>query len=292
MKKAYIYAFLSIFLWSTVATTGKLLLGSFTDVQILCVSSLLAAVALLIINLFFRKGAFRAGYRVKDYLHMILIGMPGIFFYYIFYYAGTARLLASQAFCINYMWPIMSIVFACLLLKEKLTVRKVIAIALSFVGVLFVAGPELLLFDKQSALGVLLCLGAAVCYGLFSALNKKATYDSSFAMMVNFFAAFALSGLILLVQQDAFSLTLPDVLGFIWNGAFTMAIPNTLWILALRKGDTAKISNLAYITPFLSMVWTTLFLREQSSILSLIGLVIMVGGILVQLKDGKEKKAA
>ncbi len=253
--------------------------------QILCVSSLLAGIALLVINLVFRKSAFRAAYRPKDYLIILSIGLPGTFLYYIFYYAGAANLLASQAFTINYMWPIMSIVFACLILKEKLTFRKILAIGLSFIGILFVAGPELLLFDKHSALGMVLCFGAAVCYGLFTALNQKASYDSCFAMMVNFFAAFVLSAIILLVRGDSFALSLTDCLGFAWNGIFAMAIPNTLWLFALKKGDTAKISNLAYITPFLSMVWTTLFLKERPGFLSLIGLAIMVGGIFVQLKE-------
>ena len=290
MKREYTFAFLSIFLWSTMATAGKLLLGTFNSTQVLCVSSLLAGITLSIINLVFRKSVFAASYRPKDYWKMLLIGLPGTFLYYIFYYAGAEYLLASQAFIINYMWPIMSIVFACLLLKEKLTFRKVIAIALSFVGVLFVAGPELLMFDQRSAFGIALCFAAAVCYGLFTALSKKENYNSCFAMMVSFFATFILSVLIIVARRDYFSVSAPNFLGFVWNGVFTMAIPNTLWLVALKKGNTAKISNLAYITPFLSMVWTTLLLKEQPNFLSLIGLAIMVGGIFVQLKEPSEKK--
>ena len=40
-----------------------------------------------------------------------------------------------------------------------------------------------------------------------------------------------------------------QLIGLIWIGIFTSAIAFTSWALALEKGDTAKISNLAYMTP-------------------------------------------
>jgi len=103
--------------------------------------------------------------------------------------------------------------------------------------------------------------------------------------MLSFFATFLLTVVIIVVRKDYFSLSFTELAGFVWTGMFTMAIPNTLWVLALKKGNTAKISNLAYITPFLSTVWTILFLKEPLDILSVVGLVIMVGGILIQLKE-------
>ena len=136
---------------------------------------------------------------------------------------------------------------------------------------------------------LLSCFAAAVCYGLFNALSKKANYDSGFINMLSFFVTFVITTVILALKKDFFTLSFTEFLGFTWNGVFTMAIPNTLWVLALKKGNTAKISNLAYITPFLSMVWTMLFLREPLNVFSIIGLVIMVCGILIQLKEPEKK---
>ena len=56
----------------------------------------------------------------------------------------------------------------------------------------------------------------------------------------------------------------------------------------LEKGDTAKISNLAYITPFLSLIWTALILKESFNIYSILGLIVIVLGIFIQMKDKKE----
>lgn len=287
MKKTYIFAAISIFFWSTLAVTAKLLLNSLNNIQLLCVSSLFAGVVLLVANIVMGKIKILKRYSFKDYLITALIGLPGTFLYYIFYYAGAERLPASQAFIINYMWPIMSVVFACIVLKEKMTTRKFVAIILSFLGVAVVTGGELLGFNKEMLAGSILCLMGAVSYGLFTSLNQKMNYDKCISMMINFFVAFVLTGIIIVVKRDLFIPEYMQLLGIAWNGIFTMAIPNTMWILALEQGNTAKISNLAYITPFLSLVWTSLILKEDLNFYSVIGLLVIVAGIFIQLKDNK-----
>jgi len=194
---------------------------------------------------------------------------------------------ASQAFIINYMWPIMSVVFACIILREKLTWRKGIAIAISFIGVAIVTSGEILAFNTTTLLGAVFCLAGAVSYGVFTALNQKKSYDNWLTMMLCYFTTFVLTTIINGVSGNLFVPDLAQTLGIAWNGMFTMAVANTVWVLALKAGETAKISNLAYITPFLSIVWTFLILGETPSIYSLVGLVVIVFGILIQLKDKK-----
>lgn len=287
MKKAYFLAGISILFWSSLATVSKLLLGTMSSYQVLCVSALFAGVTLLIVALCNGKLARIKQYRAKDFLIMVLIGLPGTFLYYIFLYAGTDRMPASQAFIINYLWPIMSIVFSCLLLKEKMTLRKTIAIAMSFAGILTVAGKDLTQFDPNALFGILLCVCAAVSYGAFTALNKKYDYDTHISMMVSFFAAFVLSFLANLLLGMDMHITALQTAGLAWNGIFVMALATTTWALALNLGDTAKISNLAYITPFLSLIWTSLFLKEPIDPWSVAGLLVIVLGIFIQLKDNK-----
>lgn len=289
MKKSYFFAGVSILFWSTFATISKLMLGSFNNFQVLCINSLLAAAALLVINIVTKKYKILKNYRLKDYVIMALIGLPGTFFYYVFYYAGADILTsASQAFIINYMWPIMSVVFACIILKEKLTIRKIAAIIMSFVGVVVVAGGDIMNFSNDTLKGVCLCFSGAVMYGLFTALNKKMKYETSIAMMINFFVSFLLTGCIIVIRGEFFTFNILQFAGFLWGGVFSMGIANTTWILALSGANTAKISNLAYITPFLSLIWTSLILKDAISLYSVIGLVIIVGGILIQLKDKKQ----
>lgn len=288
MKKHYIFAGVSILGWSTVATVVKLLLGSMNSFQVLFVSSLFAALFLFIVNIVTGNIKKLKSYKPIDYLKTILICLPGTFLYYVFYYTGTSYMPASQAFIVNYLWPIMSVVFACIILKEKLTVKKVIAILLSFVGVVIVVGGDLLAFEQNTLVGAALCAAGTVFYGIFTALNQKKPYDARISIMIGFFSTFILTGIINVATNNLPVLSAPQLLGIGWNGIVSIGVATTSWQFALKTKDTAKISNLAYITPFLSLIWTWLILEEPISPWSILGLVVIVTGILVQLKPSKK----
>ena len=287
MKKAYIFAGISIFLWSTVAVMAKLLLNSLNNFQVLWVSAFFSGVALIVYTIY--SGTIREikAYTFKDYIISALIAFPGTCLYYVFFYAGSDLMPASQAFIVNYLWPIMSVVFACIILKEKMTLKKAIAIFMSFFGVVIVTGSSISSFDKSVMLGTAFCVLGAVSYGIFTAVNKKMSYSKPITMMIGFFEAFIITTVINFINRDLFLPDLMQTLGFMWNGIMTMAVASTLWLVALTMGNTAKISNLAYITPFLSLVWTALILHEPIKLSSVIGLAVIVLGIFIQIKDKK-----
>jgi len=284
MKKEYLYAGISIFLWSTTATVTKLLLGSLSSMQVLGISSLFATVFLLILNICKGNLRYFKSYRPKDFLIMALVGTLGTFLYNWLLIEGIEILNASQAFIINYLWPMMAVIFGCILLKEKFTFSKMLAVILSFLGVVIVtSGGSLQQFGLDSLKGALMCVAAAVSYGLFTVLNKKNHYDSFFSMMVFHFMSFILPLVYLAFSGESCIPSPAEVPGLAWIGIATNAIAFTTWALALKFGDTAKVSNLAYITPFLSLIWTTLILHEPFSFYSLLGLLLIVSGILVQM---------
>lgn len=290
MKKTYFYAGVSIFCWSTVAATCKILLQELNNIQVLWMNSLIAGLFLLLLNICLGNFKKYKNYKLKDYFIMVAIGVPGTVFYYMFYYAGTDMLPASQAFIINYLWPIMSVMFACIILREKLTAKKLIAIFISFFGVIVVVGGDIDGVNGKMLFGVLCCILGAVSYGIFTALNQKMNYNKSMTLMVSFFATFLFTTLVNLINGDVFMPDTNQMLGFLWNGIFTVAIANTFWVMALETGKTEKVLNLAYITPFLSLVWTYLFLNEEIKLNSLVGLIIIIFGILVQMKENGKSK--
>ena len=290
MKKEYICAIISVLLWSTTATVSKLLLASLDSMQILLLSSLFSFIFLLIINCI--NGSIKEikKYKTKDYLIIFALGVIGIFLYDLFFYLGINAMQASQAFIINYLWPIMTVLFACIILKEKFTIRKIIAIIISFIGVIIVSSNgNLLSIEKSSLMGTIYCLLAALLYGLFSALNKKQNYNKYTSMMLFYFNSTIISLIYVIATKRFFVPELSQTLGLLWIGIFTSAVAYTSWALALAKGDTARISNIAYLTPFISLVWTGIVLKEKISFYSVLGLVIIVLGIFIQMKNKKEE---
>ena len=297
MKSAYFFAGVSIFLWGSTASVTKLLLGGLDSMEILFCVSGLGALFLLVLNLVQGRSSFPAAksLRGRDWLYMAGIGLLGTFLYHLLLYMAIDTIPAQEAFIINYLWPVMTVLFACILLKERMTVRNAVALLLSFLGVVIVTTKgDLLHMQFHSLKGVAYALAAATCYGLFSVLQKKKGYEPAFSMMIYYLVSFLCAGIFLTARRDLsflLRLTLPTFAGLVWMGVFTSALAFTCWALALKRGNTAKISNLAFITPFLSLIYIYLLLREEISLYSVAGLAVIVLGILVQMGDRSQGTA-
>ena len=288
MKKSCLYAFVAVGFWSTTATVSKLLLHSFSTIEILTVFSLVAAVFLTVVNAI--KGNLQKlkDYKLKDYLIVSGVGLLGTFFYNMFLVRGIDKLLASQAMIINYLWPMMAVITGCILLREKMTVRKMIAVLMSFLGVVIVTtGGRFSTLAGSDLMGAGWCILAAVSYGLFVTLNKRLSYDPMLNMMLYYILS-AIVGIGGVAITGRFPmLSGIQILGFAWIGLGDYAIAYVSWALAMKAGDTAKVANLAYITPFLSLVVAHFVLGDPITVWSVGGLAVIVAGIFLQLKDAK-----
>jgi drug/metabolite transporter (DMT)-like permease len=81
------------------------------------------------------------------------------------------------------------------------------------------------------------------------------------------------------------------VLGGAYVGAFEMGFTFVLWLSALKlTTSTARIANLIFLAPFLSLVFIHFVLGEHVVFATVIGLVLIVGGLLLQSTGGSRDK--
>jgi drug/metabolite transporter (DMT)-like permease len=74
----------------------------------------------------------------------------------------------------------------------------------------------------------------------------------------------------------------------IFTGIFEVGITYVLWLKAMNlTTSNAKIGNLVFFTPFLSLVFIHFILKETIYITTFIGLIFIVAGVLVQQLDRK-----
>jgi drug/metabolite transporter (DMT)-like permease len=286
---SYFCAFLTIILWGTLATVSKILLGSLDAMLVLAFTCDVSAVLLFVYNL--AKGNIKHNTigSVKEVAVMCSLGFVGFFLYNMFYLMGIKLLPSQQAMIINYLWPAMIIVFSCIFLKEKMTAKKAVAIALSFAGIIIVAvNGNLELLMNSNLKGVCFCLLAAVSYGFYAAINKGQNYNKEIAMMFAFATAGIIATVISVVQGNASQLNIHILPGLLYDAVFVNAIGYTSWMIALEYGNTAAISNLAYLTPFVSLVFARLVLQEQVSVYSFLGLMLIISGIVVQFTGNRK----
>ena len=283
MKKNYIYAILTVFIWSTMASTTKLLLSNIPNLEALSISSVFACVCLFVINIKNDTLKKMKHYTVKDYAVMAGLGFLGLFMYSALYYYGLTQLTSQEACILNYLWPIMLVIFSSIILKEKMTLMKGFALGCSFLGIVILSVGSGNSVSDNPTMGIISCIAAAACYGLFSVLNKKADYNQNISMMVIWFVVAVCAAILGLFTENWIMITGMQWLGMLWLGVVIDAAAYLMWALALKDvQNTAKIANLAYLTPFLSLVISVVVLKEQIQMRAVIALVFIVGGILIQ----------
>ena len=182
--RIYFYAISAVVIWSTLAAMAKSLLTVIPTFEALFLSSLIASVFLLV------QQGVRGGLRVfraydgRGCLAMAGLGFVGLFVYSGLYFYGLTQLTSQEACILNYLWPMMIVLFAALLLGERITLRTAVALLLSFSGVLVLTLGGEGRADGNAVLGALACVLAALCYGLFCVLNRKRNVDPTVLMTV------------------------------------------------------------------------------------------------------------
>ena len=297
IRKEYIFAGISIIFWGSSAAVSALMLESLSSFAVLFYGSILASAFLFVLCALTGRLKKLKEIPLKDWIFMIALGVLGMFLYNWFVYMGLQRLKAQQAFIINYLWPILIVLFSCVFLGQKMNLRKSVALLLSFIGVAIVATEGSLQgLGDINLFGVAACLAAAVSYALFSVFNIKVTCDKFAATMIYYATSAILSLILLLTGEGIPMLSLPQWGGMLWYGVLVSGVSYSTWALALDHGDTAKISNLAYITPFVSLVYTYFLLGEAIVLSSFVGLGFIIAGVIIQMerspKSDKTESAA
>lgn len=283
MKKNYTYALITIFIWSTTAAVVKKILFDIPNLEALSVSSYFAFAFLMIINLKNGNITKMKRYSAKDYGIMCGLGFIGLFLYSALYYYGLSQLSSQEACILNYLWPMMLVIFSCIILKEKMTLMKAAAMICSFIGIIILSAGNSESSNGNIVVGMISCIVAAACYGIFSVLNKKMDYDQSISMMMNWLVVAVCAMISGMMTENWAMIRGMKWLGILWLGIVIDAIAYLLWALALKDAEnTAKIANLAYVIPFLSLIFSAALLKETIEIRIFAALVFIIGGVLVQ----------
>lgn len=277
-RQSLIYTLSAVILWSTVATAFKISLEGMNFVQLLFYASLVSssALALFIIK---EKSAF-AIFSFKS----IMLGFINPFLYYMLLFNAYTLLPAQEAQPLNYTWPIVLSLFSVLFLKEKINLKKNIGILLAFIGVVVIATRgKILDLEFDNLFGVTLAVSSSLVWATFWILNLKDGRSNTVKLFGAFFWGTIFSGVYLLFF-DSFKIENYNYLfgaGFV--GLFEMGITFLLWNKGLElSNDKAKTATLAYLAPFLSIVFITFILGEIILPSSIIGLALIVGGIIFQ----------
>ena len=286
ISKAYLYALCSVVLWSTVATAFKLGLKTLSPLYLILTASIVSLLAFFIVILF--QG------RIKELLTVTwsglgksaLLGALNPFAYYLILFQAYSLLPAQVAQPLNMIWPITLALLSAPLLGQKITLHNMVAILISFVGVVFISSQGSFSgLANTNLTGALLAIGSSVIWSLFWILSVLDKREEMFKLFWNF-----VFGIIyLLITAYLFTdFSLPAFKGLpaaVYIGLFELGITYILWMKAMHLSDNnAKTGNLIFLSPFLSLIFIHFILGETIYFTTFIGLAFIISGIVFQQK--------
>ncbi len=283
-RKAYLYALGAVLIWSTVASAFKLSLRTLSPAHLLLYANLISVVLLGSILFCRQELGLALPKNRQEFLHSVGLGILNPFLYYLILFKAFDLLPAQEAQPLNYTWAITLSILAVPLLKQKLSLRDVVAILVSYSGVLVISTRgDLLGLNFTDPIGVALALGSTIVWALYWIFNVKDSRPPLAGLFMNFLCALPLILIycILFTEMKA-----PDMTGFLgaaYIGCFEMGISFFLWLQALKyTASTARISSLIFISPFISLVLIHFLVGEEILAFTFYGLVLIVVGLILQ----------
>ncbi len=197
--------------------------------------------------------------------------------------------VAAATLC-YYFAPIFVILASPVLLREKLDAKKICCVLAAIVGMVFVSG--VITGGFTGIKGILLAIGAALFYAAVIILNKKAKDIAPTDMTAVQLAAAAIVVLpYSLICENIGSVSfapvpviLLAVVGIVHTG-----IAYVMYFGAVNKLPSGTIAVFSYIDPILSVILSAIILREDMTVYTVIGAILILGATFVSEFEFKKK---
>ena len=272
-------------IWGGMFVVVKVVVSIIPPVELVWLRYLIAFFALLGFSIVSKT---KWHIRVKDLGMIFLIGLIGNTISIVFQETGTWLSSAQTGAVITSATPTFMIIFAWIILKEKLTVVKLISVLTATVGVLLIVGVHF--SGKNMKLGSLCLVIAALTWALMSVLIKKVSdqYSSlQITIMSTFVAIICLSPYVLthlaVLQKVDFSQ--PKVfLSLLYLGIISTALAFVLWNKGLTLMNAGSSGLFFLFQPLVGTLLGWLFLGESISWMFLVGSLLVVSSIWISIR--------
>jgi drug/metabolite transporter (DMT)-like permease len=289
-RLSYIYALLAVLFWATVPTAFKISLGELDILPMLTIASITSALVLLIVVLASKKLHLLRELTVKELINSAILGFINPFLYYIILLKAYQLLPAQVAQPLNMIWPIILVFLSVPILHQKIEKKSFIALLISFAGVYIISSQgKPFASGHASPAGVMLATGSSVFWAFYFILNVRDKRDEGIKLFLNFlFGSLYLILTVFISGKWPGSISFRGAAASVYIGMFEMGITFFFWLKALQLArTTAKVSNLVYLAPFLSLFLVHYILHEPVYYTTPIGLILIISGIFVQNSRSK-----
>jgi len=216
-----------------------------------------------------------------------IVGVGGLFGYHALYFLALRFAPPAEAGLLNYLWPLLIVLFSSVLPGERLAPHHIIGALLGLAGtVLLFAGNSLSGFAPGQLPGLFAAFVAAFVWAAYSVMSRKLKSVPTDAVAGFCLATALLAALVHgLVEDTVWPETTAQWLAIAVLGVGPVGAAFYAWDVGMKRGDIRVLGAASYATPLLSTSFLIVagFARPSANIA--IAAVLIAGGGLIAARD-------
>jgi drug/metabolite transporter (DMT)-like permease len=281
-RTATLIGLTAILMWSLLAlltvATGKI-----PAFQLAAMTFAIGA-AVACASWIWRRDAFNA---LRQSAPAWIVGVGGLFGYHALYFLALRFAPPAEAGLLNYLWPLLIVLFSSLLPGERLAPHHIIGALLGLAGtVLLLAGNIGSGFAPGQIPGLIAAFVAAFVWAAYSVMSRRLKSVPTDAV-AGFCLATALLATLVhgMVEVTVWPETTAQWLAIVALGVGPVGAAFYAWDIGMKRGDIRVLGAASYATPLLSTAFLILAGFAKPSAAIAIAAILIAGGGLVAAKD-------
>lgn len=294
MKPLYMVLLLcTSFLWGGNFVVGKFLVGHASSLTLTNLRWLIAIACLVPMVWFYEKKLLPSR---QALIPLILMGVTGVALFNLFMFWALERTDATNVGLLSTLNPVSIAIFSFVLIREKIRPLQILAMLISFAGVLVVLSKGD--FGHLSQLhfnsGDLWMLAAVAMWGIYSVCGRWAMKTVSPLMSTLYSGIFGVA-VMLPFNVTTFTISHTDWsfwLALFYVGVLATVVSMVLWNIGVQKVGATSAGMFLNFNPVFTAILAFLLLGERMTLIQLLGSVIVIVGcyLFSRLKSVSVKK--
>ena len=290
--RGYLFIAIAAIFWGISATVAKFLFTKAYDPLIIVQMRVTIACCILVTYFAIRNRSILR-IQVRDIPMFLFVGICGVAGSNYFYYAAIKESNVALAILLQYLAPILVMLYATFIQKEAITRFKFLALSFSVIGIFFAIGgynPELL---EANRTGVILALLAAVSFSIFNIGGKPLTRKYSvWTTLIFVLMGASLFWIVVNPPQSILRAGYESVdwMNFLLISTISILIPHGCYFFGLHYIQPSRAIITSTLEPVVAIVTEWIFLQGTMTPVQIFGGVLVVGAIvLLQRAPHKEE---
>ncbi len=223
----------------------------------------------------------------RMYAHLVVLGFFSVALPFVLITFAEQSVDSALAATLTAPVPLFVIPIAALLLREKITVNKIVGVIVGMVGVAILVGFDPATIARTDLTPQLILLTAALSYAIGGVYARRfvhglrpmipALLQVFFAMLMSAVGAFALEDPI----GRTLSVPLEGLFAVVWLGVFGSGLAYLLFYRLLNRWGPTRVTLVAYLLPVWGIALGWLVLREEIEPGLVLGTALVVAGIAI-----------